>query len=289
MHPSIFRRQCRQAMLDAGIAATEADALWAWLLAERLGMSRIQWELLDDLSADAMSGLQKDVDRLVNHEPLAHILGYVDFDGLQLHVGPEALIPRPETVFLVDQVVDKLPQGGRVLDVGAGAGAHSVYLFEKGHQVFSIDVSELSCEVMKSRGLVNVDTKDIWNLEPQKFDTVLFMMNGIGLVKTLEGLNVFFEHLKKYVTPDGQVLLDSSDLKYMFTDDNGAYWLDLNSNYYGELDYNLKYKHLVAAPFSWLFVDFERLKLAAENSNWFVELIYKDDHFHYLVKLTLKH
>lgn len=178
---------------------------------------------------------------------------------------------------------------GRVLDVGAGAGAHSVYLFEKGHQVFSIDVSELSCEVMKSRGLVNVDTKDIWNLEPQKFDTVLFMMNGIGLVKTLEGLNVFFEHLKKYVTPDGQVLLDSSDLKYMFTDDNGAYWLDLNSNYYGELDYNLKYKHLVAAPFSWLFVDFERLKLAAENSNWFVELIYKDDHFHYLVKLTLKH
>ena len=94
---------------------------------------------------------------------------------------------------------------GRVLDVGAGAGAHSVYLFEKGHQVFSIDVSELSCEVMKSRGLVNVDTKDIWNLEPQKFDTVLFMMNGIGLVKTLEGLNVFFEHLKKYVTPDGQV------------------------------------------------------------------------------------
>jgi len=155
MHPSIFRRQCRQALLDAGIAATEADALWTWLIAERLAMSRIQWELLDDLSADTMTGLQRDVDRMVNHEPLAHVLGYVDFDGLQLHVGPEALIPRPETVFLVDQVVDKLPQGGRVLDVGTGTGCIALAVKSRRYdsQVTGLDLSPEALQCAERNGL----------------------------------------------------------------------------------------------------------------------------------------
>lgn len=143
MHPSIFRRQCRQALQDAGIEANEADALWAWLVAERMDMSRIQWEMLDALSADAMNSLQTDVDRLVKHEPLAHILGHVDFDGLKLQVGPEALIPRPETVFLVDQVVDKLRHNGAVLDVGTGTGciALAVKSRRTDAQVTGLDLS----------------------------------------------------------------------------------------------------------------------------------------------------
>jgi SAM-dependent methyltransferase len=176
---------------------------------------------------------------------------------------------------------------GSVLDVGAGAGAHSVYLKEQNFKVTSIDVSELSCDVMKARGLETVSCSNIWTLTPQVYDTVLFMMNGIGLVKTLKGLEAFFEHLKKYVAVNGQVLLDSSDLKYLFEEEDGAYWVDLNTDYYGELKYNLEYKDVVAEPFFWLFVDFNKLKVAAEKCNWQVELIYQDDHFQYLVKLTI--
>jgi len=175
---------------------------------------------------------------------------------------------------------------GTVLDVGAGAGAHSVYLQQKGFDVTSIDVSDLSCRVMESRDLKAVSCSDIWTLDPKKFDTVLFMMNGIGLVKTLEGLEHFFEHIKQYVNPKGQVILDSSDLKYMFEDEEGGFWIDLNGAYYGELEYKLSYKDCIADPFPWLFVDFEKLKLAAENCGWAVEFIYEDDHFHYLVNLT---
>ena len=175
---------------------------------------------------------------------------------------------------------------GKVLDVGAGAGAHSLYLQKKEYDVTSIDVSELSCEVMKSSGLNKVFCKDIWTFESQAFDTVLFMMNGIGLVKNLDGLEPFFEHLKKYVNNDGQVLLDSSDLKYMFEDDEGGLWIDLNSNYYGELEYTLEYKDCLAEPFPWLFVDFEKLETAAVNTGWKVEFIFEDAHFHYLVRLT---
>tara|TARA_B100000795_G_scaffold184234_1_gene139811 strand:+ start:51 stop:767 length:717 start_codon:yes stop_codon:yes gene_type:complete len=176
---------------------------------------------------------------------------------------------------------------GTVLDVGAGAGAHSVYLQENGFDVTSIDVSELSCSVMKSRNLKSVSCSDIWTLEPKKFDTVLFMMNGIGLVKTLDGLETFFEHLKKYVATNGQVLLDSSDLKYMFEDDEGGLWVNLNSNYYGELHYTLSYKECVAKPFPWLFVDFDKLQQVVESCGWSVSLEYQDDHFLYLVRLTL--
>ena len=128
---------------------------------------------------------------------------------------------------------------------------------------------------------------DIWTFESEPFETVLFMMNGIGLVKNIDGLEPFFEHLKKYVKIGGQVILDSSDIKYMFEDDEGGFWIDLNKNYYGELEYKLAYKEIQAEPFPWLFVDFEKLRDAAIKVGWKVELIYEDDHFNYLCRLSL--
>ena len=58
-------------------------------------------------------------------------------------------------------------------------------------------------------------------------------------------------------------------------------------SYYGELEYQLTYKHYNSIPFSWLFVDFDRLRNIAIKCGWTVELIYEDDHFHYLARLTL--
>lgn len=176
---------------------------------------------------------------------------------------------------------------GTVLDVGAGAGAHSIHLQNNGFDVTAMDISEFSCEVMKLRGLTKVVCKDIWTFESKPFDTVLLMMNGIGLVKDLNGLDSFFEHIKKYVAKGGQVILDSSDIKYMFEDDEGGFWIDLNRAYYGELDYSLSYKNCEAKSFPWLFVDFDRLRTSAIKAGWDVKLIYEDEHFHYLAKLNL--
>lgn len=176
---------------------------------------------------------------------------------------------------------------GKVLDVGAGAGAHSLYLQSNGFDVTAMDISELSCEVMRERGLTKIVCEDIWNLSVEHFDTILFMMNGIGLVKDLNGLSAFFQHIKQYIHKDGQVLLDSSDIKYMFEDDQGGFWIDLAREYYGELEYEIEYKECKANPFLWLFVDFNRLYDVATKAGWKVELIYEDDHFHYLARLTL--
>ena len=119
------------------------------------------------------------------------------------------------------------------------------------------------------------------------YDTIMFMMNGIGLVKNLEGLQIFLDYIKTFLSPTGQILLDSSDIKYMFYDDDGGLWVDMNSAYYGELEYQLTYKHYNSAPFPWLFVDFDRLRNIAIKCGWTAELIYEDDHFHYLARLTL--
>ncbi len=190
----------------------------------------------------------------------------------------------PEMPFLEKEALRLVK--GKVLDVGAGSGAHSLYLQNNAFDVTSIDISELSCEIMKEQGLKNVICDDIWTFESEGYDTIIFMMNGIGLVKNLEGLKVFLEYIKSFLCSNGQILLDSSDIKYMFYDDDGLR-LDMNLAYYGELKYQLTYKHYNSITFPWLFVDFDRLRNIAFNSGWTTELIYKDDHFHYLARLTL--
>ena len=176
---------------------------------------------------------------------------------------------------------------GKVLDVGAGSGAHSLYLQNNGFDITSLDISELSCEIMKEQGLKNVICNDIWTFEAECYDTIILMMNGIGLVKNLEGLKVFLEYLKSFLSSNGQILLDSSDIKYMFYDDDGGLLVDMNLAYYGELEYQLTYKHYNSSPFSWLFIDFDRLQNIAFKFGWTTELIYEDNHFHYLARLTL--
>jgi hypothetical protein len=113
------------------------------------------------------------------------------------------------------------------------------------------------------------------------------MMNGIGLAKTLDGLDPLLKRLKKMIKTNGQVLLDSSDIKYMFEDDDGGLWVDLQKNYYGDLDYSLVYKNVIADKFPWLFVGFDVLEEIAIKSGWNVDHIYQDDHHQYLARLTL--
>ena len=190
----------------------------------------------------------------------------------------------PEMPFLEKEALRLVK--GKVLDVGAGSGAHSLYLQDNGFDITSIDVSELSCDIMKEQGLKNVICNDIWTFEAERYDTIIFMMNGIGLVKNLEGLQVFLEYIKTLLSSKGQIILDSSDIKYMFYDDD--LWVDMNLAYYGELEYQLTYKNYNSNTFPWLFVDFVRLRNIASNSGWTTELIYQNDHFHYLARLTLE-
>jgi SAM-dependent methyltransferase len=176
---------------------------------------------------------------------------------------------------------------GKILDVGAGAGSHALILQQQGKDVTALDISAGAVEVMKERGVQQVILADIFELQQPAFDTILMLMNGIGLAGTLDGLDRLLQHLKMLLNPGGQILLDSSDLLYMYTEDDGSVLLQLNGAYYGEVDYRLEYKGLAGEPFGWLFVDFQTLQDHALAQGYHCEMLAENDTDQYLARLVL--
>ncbi|MGS2727249.1 class I SAM-dependent methyltransferase [Psychroserpens sp. BH13MA-6] len=175
---------------------------------------------------------------------------------------------------------------GEVLDVGCGSGSHSLYLQEKGLSVKAIDISEGAVRVAKSRGVLRVEQQNMLE-ETDTFDTILLLMNGTGIFQELSEVSKYLIHLKSLLKPKGQILMDSSDIQYMYEDDDGGLWIDTNANYYGELDYYLSYKGEDEVPMKWLYLDFERLQQACESVGLQCEKMMDGDHFDYLSKITL--
>ncbi len=178
---------------------------------------------------------------------------------------------------------------GQVLDIGCGAGSHSLYLQEKGVSVTALDLSEKAIAVSSMRGVQNTIQSNIFDYSGTKFDTILLLMNGIGVAGQLRHLDACLNHLKSLLKEDGQILLDSSDIIYMFEkDDDGGYWIPDDQSYYGEMAFYMEYKGMKSNSFSWLYLDYETLKTAAVAHNLACELVSNGDHYDYLARLSPK-
>ena len=176
---------------------------------------------------------------------------------------------------------------GRILDVGAGAGCHSLVLQERGLDVTAIDISPLSVETMKERGVKKVIEQDFFTMEGQ-YDTILMLMNGIGIVGTLERMPEFFKQLEKILAPEGQVLCDSSDISYVFEDEEGMIDIPNEMGYYGEHSFRMQYKDTIGEPFNWLYIDEDSLKEKARRNGFAVEVVAEGEHYDYLARITKK-
>lgn len=174
---------------------------------------------------------------------------------------------------------------GSILDIGCGTGSHSLCLQEKGFEVKAIDISKGAIEVSKQRGVINAEMKDVLD-EVDTFDTILLLMNGTGIFQELSQVSKYLIHLKSLLNLNGQILIDSSDIKYMYEDEDGGYWMDANANYYGELDYFISYKNEDEVLMKWLYLDFDTLKLACETVGLQCEFVLEGKHFDYLARLT---
>ncbi|MEJ6791805.1 MAG: class I SAM-dependent methyltransferase, partial [Lacinutrix sp.] len=175
---------------------------------------------------------------------------------------------------------------GKTLDVGCGAGSHSLYLQHKNFYVKAIDISKGALDVCKKRGVINAELILLLE-EKENFDTILLLMNGTGIFQTLKDVPKYLKHLKSLLNKNGQILIDSSDIKYMFEDEDGGFWQDLNSSYYGELDYYLSYKNEEETPMKWLYLDFNTLAIACDSVGLQCEKILDGEHYDYLAKLYL--
>ncbi len=176
--------------------------------------------------------------------------------------------------------------GGRILDVGAGAGCHALDLQGRGCDVTAIDISPLSCEAMTARGIRQVQCINLF--DPRltgPFRTILMLMNGTGIIGKLRNMPDFLTRIHALLAPDGQLLVDSSDLKYLYENEDGTYDIDPLGPYYGEVDYQMAYRKVKGDPFDWLYVDFQTLKLIAESNGFVCELLQQGDHYDYLTRL----
>ncbi len=174
---------------------------------------------------------------------------------------------------------------GKILDIGAAAGCHSLVLQKKGYNVTALEVSEKAADVLKKRGIQRVIQEDVYSFSAKKYDTILLLMNGTGIGGTKPGLKKLLHHLKSLLNKKGQILIDSSDIKYLFEEEDGSIWVDLaNTKYYGEMEYEITYKKSTA-KFDWLFIDFNSLKKIVGEVGLNCELITEGDHFDYLAQL----
>lgn len=176
---------------------------------------------------------------------------------------------------------------GKILDVGAGSGCHSLALQEMGKEVKAIDISPLSVETMKKRGVKDAGLQNFFSEQFfGPFDTILMLMNGSGIVGKIDNLAFFFQTIKRLLAPGGCLLMDSSDLRYLFEDEDGNLDIDQEDEYYGEVDFSMKYKNVKGDTFDWLYIDYQTLSLHAAQNGFRAEKISEGEHYEYLAKIS---
>lgn len=184
---------------------------------------------------------------------------------------------------------------GKILDVGCGAGSHSLYLLEKGFEVTAIDISPNAIKACQLRGVKNARVQNLLDVEndpseseqvKQKFDTILLLMNGTGIFGTLAETSKYLQKLKSLLNPNGQILIDSSDIIYMFDEDEDGSFLVPANGYYGELTFTVSYKGQTEDTFPWLYLDYNTLQNAAHANGLECELVIEGKHYDYLAKLS---
>ena len=188
---------------------------------------------------------------------------------------------------VLEQKALKLAQG-KILDCGAGSGCHALALQDMGKDVEAIDISPLSVDVMQKSGVRQAYQINLFDANYlKKFDTILMLMNGSGIIGKLENMGAFFAKMKQLLNPGGCIYMDSSDLRYLFEDEDGSFLVDLAAGYYGEIDFRMQYKQVKGEAFDWLYVDFQTLAYYASENGFKAELVMEGEHYDYLACLKL--
>ena len=177
---------------------------------------------------------------------------------------------------------------GRVLDIGAGAGRHSLILQESGFDIVAIDICAQAVEIMKGRGIRNVKHVSIFEYNEGKFDTVLMLGHGLGIAGDLDGLEKLLQQIPRIITPGGQIIGDSLDVRCTQESVHLEYQKGRMQAgaYVGEMQLKLKYKDVVGPAFGWLHVDSDTLSMVAREHGWQATLICQNEDGDYLCQLT---
>lgn len=245
-------------------------------------MRHMKNQTINDVANDPMGAAIMDFHRNGKADTLKVMSSMFEDDEIPL----ETLFRRKEEMPEIEQIALEMASG-RILDIGAGSGCHSLALQEMQKDVTAIDISPLSIEVMRERGVKKAVIQDFFAEDfREQYDTLLMLMNGTGIIGKMKNIGTFFAKARQLMAPGAQILVDSSDLAYIFEDEDGFFDTTEFDNYYGEIDFQMQYRNIIGEPFDWLYIDYETLEEYAAKYGFQAELVKEGEHYEYLAKLT---
>lgn len=176
---------------------------------------------------------------------------------------------------------------GRILDVGAAAGRHSLELARRGFRVTSLDVLPELESLLGEAGAERIVISDILAFEGGPFETLLMLMNGIGMAGTPDGLVRFLRHARQIVSPGGQILCDSLDVTVTAEPAHIAYRQRniTEGRAPGQQTFTITCDGVTGEIFHWLHLDFDSLNRACAENGWASELVASEANGHYLCRI----
>lgn len=169
---------------------------------------------------------------------------------------------------------------GKVLDVGAGTGSHAICLQQMGYEVAAIDTSQLAVQIMKNSKVKDARLQDFFTLVGEKFNTILGLMNGLGFIEKLSGLESFLNKAGELLNFDGQIIIDSSDISYLYSDSQKP-----TDHYYGEVQFQYEYNGQKGEWFNWVYIDPDTLTEKAYDLGWYTYILHTEND-QYLARLV---
>ncbi|MFX0154994.1 MAG: methyltransferase domain-containing protein [Candidatus Hodarchaeota archaeon] len=209
-------------------------------------------------------------------------------DGLEFNVPVEYFFRSPKGFSNLEKQAIRLCKG-KVLDMGAGVGPHSLELQRLGLEVYAIDISSHACEIMKKRGVKNVQCTDFYNLTMDSFDTILLLGRSIGFVGDLKRIKKFLSYCKTRLNPDGIILLDSLDIR-LFQEQIHLNFQERNrklGRYIGEARFKMKYKNILGDNFQNTQIDPDTLKEITRELGLSCKILCKEEDGMYLAKISI--
>ena len=168
---------------------------------------------------------------------------------------------------------------GTVLDIGCGAGKHSLYLQEKGFDVYAMDNSPLAIDICQRQGIKNTILCDVNHFEKFnediKFDSILFWGNNFGLLQNATFFNYFLNLLEKHSHKGTKIFLESMNPHSLgFEEVETVDYIKHNlrqKKMGGQMHVRIRYKQYVTPWNDYVFASIEELKKLLKNTNWEID------------------
>jgi 2-polyprenyl-3-methyl-5-hydroxy-6-metoxy-1,4-benzoquinol methylase len=179
---------------------------------------------------------------------------------------------------------------GKILDVGAGAGRHSLELQRRKVNITAIDISHSAVDIMKNRGVEKIIHSDIMSLSNVKYDTLLMLMNGIGMVENPENLDKFLLKAKQLLSKNGVIIFDSVDVlktenpKHILYREKNI----KNGDFPGQQKLKINYAGAKGEWFYWLHLSFEEVSQVVKKYGFAIELVSMQENGQYIAELQIK-